>query len=136
MKHRAFTLIELLVLVAIGAILISLILGLSGGCSRSTGTRTGVITKFSYKGIWQSTKSWEGDLAMEGMASGEDGKTVPNVWHFSIVDKKMADQVEPLVGKKVKVRYEQTFTRNPFKRSTTYLVTAIEEINAKPKLEQ
>jgi len=135
MRNRAFTLIELLVVLAIVAILAALVLGAAGGCSRSSGTRVGTITKFSYKGIWQSTKSWEGDMAMEGVATDGEGKTLANVWHFSVTDAKMAERIEPLVGKKVKVRYEETFARNPFRRSTRYLVRDIEEVG-KTKLEQ
>jgi prepilin-type N-terminal cleavage/methylation domain-containing protein len=135
-KLTGFTLIELLVVCAIIAILAGLVLGAGGGCSRSSGTRVGTITKFSYKGIWKSTKSWEGDMAMEGIATGEDGKTMANVWHFSVLDPKMATNIEALVGKKVKARYEESFARNPLRRSTRYLVISVEEIGAKPKLEQ
>jgi hypothetical protein len=48
----------------------------------------------------------------------------------------MATNIEALVGRKVKVRYEETFGHNPLRRSTSYLVLGVEEIGAKPKLEQ
>lgn len=125
---KAFTIIELLVVTAIIAIIASMVMGMGGGCSRSEGTRVGTLTKFSYKGILNYTKSWEGDLALEGMVS--DGtKAMPNVWSFSVRNKAMADKVESLLGKQVKMRYTESFTRNPLKQGTSYLVTGIELLN-------
>lgn len=64
---KACTIIELLVVTAIIATIASVVMGMGGGCSRSEGTRVGTLTKFSYKGSLNCTKSWEGDLALKGM---------------------------------------------------------------------
>jgi len=119
---KAFILIELVAgLVIVAAILVlsaSAMLAIGGGCSRSEGIRFGVVTKFSYQGIWKSTKSWEGDLAMEGISTSVDGNMMANIWHFSVLDAKMAAKIEPLIGKKVKVHYDRALVRNPLRRST------------------
>jgi prepilin-type N-terminal cleavage/methylation domain-containing protein len=125
---KAFTLIEVLVVVAIAFILFSAIASTTGGCSRSEGTRVGTITKFSYKGIFGSTKSWEGDLALEGMVTDSTGKTVPNIWSFSVRSKVLSDRIEGLLGKQVKMRYQESLTRNPFKQSTSYLITDVQPL--------
>lgn len=132
-KLRAFTLVELMIVLAICAMLAGLVLSVGGGCSRSNGIRVGTITKWSHKGIWQATKSWEGELTMEGVLAGSKGSSLANIWSFSVVDPTMADRVEALVGKRVVVHYDQTLARNPFKRSTVYLVTGIEAAD-KPSL--
>jgi len=124
---RAFTLIELMIVVAIIAILASLIVGAGAGCSRSEGSRAGALTKFSYKGILTSTKSYEGELALQGLASGAQGSAA-NIWKFSVWDTQVAAQLEALVGSQVKLRYKETAFYNPFRRSTSYLVTKVEPV--------
>ena len=124
MKTKAFTLVEFLIVCAIVALLAAIVVRGTGGCSRSDGTRVGTLTKFSYKGIWSATKSWEGCLAMEGVATGD--RTLAVNWEFSVLDKAVAEQLEARVGQQVRVRYRQTLVYAPWKRSTTYLITRVE----------
>lgn len=118
------TLIELLILCAILALLVGIIAGTGGGCNRSDGVRVGTLTKFSYKGIWNATKSWEGCLAMEGVATGDC--TLAVNWNFSVLDKAVAEQLESKMGQPVRLRYRQTLFYAPWKRSTAYLVIRVE----------
>lgn len=126
---KAFTLVEFLVVVAILAILASLLLGLGNGCSSSTGTRVGQITKFSFKGL--TFKSYEGEMLLGGVRSAGERGVVANVWEFSVRDRELAQQMEKLVGKTVRVHYRQVLVHNPFRVDTSYTVTRVEEVNDK-----
>jgi type II secretory pathway pseudopilin PulG len=142
MKRKAFTLIELLIVCALAFLLLAAVLTLfSGGCSRSEGNRVGTVTKFSYKGVFNSTKSYEGELVMGGMRSSTTDKGVStltaNVWDFSVVDPAVAKQIEALQdsGHRAKLHYTQSLTHNPFTRDTSYIVTSATDLdtNAPPE---
>ena len=69
------------------------------GCGEhySEGMRTGVLVKFSQKGvIW---KSWEGQLNL--------GSVVPTVWEFSVTDPAVAEHLGKNVGKTFTIQYHQ-----------------------------
>lgn len=118
---KAFTLFELLISIAIIAILASFIGGLAGGCgTRSSGSRVGIVTKFSLKGF--VTDSYEGELMM-----GNGNATA--VWAFS-VDKSDADMVKKVEdamrsGKRVEVKYRQARVKG-FTQDTSYTVTDVQ----------
>lgn len=132
-KNKGFTLIKGLVCVAIVFILIGIIFGSASGCNVnvSDGFRVGTISKFTNKGIFK--KSWEGELIMGGVINKGESGTVANLWRFSTLDKKIADEINQAAssGKKVKITYHQTFIRNPFVRDTTYLVKSVEILDGK-----
>lgn len=131
MKSRnAFTLIELLIVVAIVALLGAIVVGAGGGCSVSDGTRTGTVTKFSKKGLM--VKSWEGELLLGGVRQGTSG-SVANVWQFTVLKPDIAEKMESLVGKDVKVKYHQVWLRNPIVRDTSYEILSVESITATPE---
>jgi prepilin-type N-terminal cleavage/methylation domain-containing protein len=123
---KAFTLIELLLVVAILALLLGLVVGVGGGCTRSEGSRAGIVTKFSHKGNF--TKSWEGELVMGGTRSSGDG-VQQNVWAFTVGsgDTNIIAQVKEALrsGVRVELEYRQSFGHNPFKRDTSYTVTKV-----------
>lgn len=128
MKTRsAFTLIELLICIAIVGILAALVIGGTGGCSVSDGTRVGTITKFSKKGLM--VKSWEGEMVLGGVRAAIQGGTVANNWQFTVLNSELAPKVEALIGKEVRVKYHQVWIHNPVTRDTSYEVLAIEEVN-------
>ena len=68
--------------------------------SYSEGERAGYVQKFSLKG-WVC-KTWEGELAMVPMPG-----SAPEKFYFTVRDGQVADRINALVGKQVKLRYEQ-----------------------------
>jgi hypothetical protein len=66
----------------------------------SRGERVGFVQKFSQRG-WLC-KTWEGELAM----ATEPG-VVPEKFHFSARGAPVAAQVNTILGKRVRIRYEQ-----------------------------
>jgi hypothetical protein len=76
------------------------------GCGEhySEGMRTGVLVKFSQKGvIW---KSWEGQLNLGGVTQTDKG-AVPTVWEFSVTDPSIAEHLQKNVGKTFTIQYHQ-----------------------------
>lgn len=118
-KSGAFTLVELLICIAIIAILASLAFGAVGGCgSKSTGSRVGIVTKFSLKGV--AIDSYEGELMM-----GNGNATA--VWAFSVdKDPTLVEKVQAAMrsGKRVEVQYRQKLIKG-FSQDTTYNVTDV-----------
>lgn len=68
--------------------------------SYSEGERAGYVQKFSRKG-WVC-KTWEGDLALVNLP-GQPAE----IFTFSVLDTKVADKINSLVGKRVAIHYEQ-----------------------------
>lgn len=134
MKNKsAITLIELLIVLVIGLVIGLILLGMSPGAigtivGKSDGKRIGVLTKFSYKGVF--IKSYEGELNLGGLRNGMDNdgnQTVTaNVWTFSVSDQNIAKKVEDLVGKQVMIKYHQSFAG--ISRDTSYDVVEIQEV--------
>lgn len=96
------------------------------GCGRnySTGERSGVVWKFSNKGlIW---KSWEGEMNLGGMSVGEGGVVVPNRWSFSCLDEAVAKTIADAQrsGKRVTLHYRQWFM-GPIKIETGYEIESV-----------
>lgn len=128
-RSKAFTLVELLVVVAMTVI----ILGMAGGLlstlfsNYSVGSRIGTVTKLSQKGVFH--KSWEGELLMGGFGKDETGRTVANIWRFSITDDKIAAKVQDVMdhNKPVKLEYNQGGLRL-WSRDTSYVITGVKLI--------
>ena len=95
----------------------------------SEGVRVGTVQKFSVKGFM--TKSWEGELVMEGVklkAGAEGGTRGGNVWAFSVSDAAVAKVIDNAVmsGGVVALRYCQNNPLNPLKgldAQTSYRIT-------------
>lgn len=111
------------------AFLVSFLFG-SAGCSGcgsdySTGVRSGVIVKFSRKGLL--CKSWEGEVNLGGMVSTDSG-SVPNVWKFH-ADESNAPAIEKAVraGKPVQLHYKQ-WTISPWCQDSDYDVMTVEPV--------
>lgn len=96
----------------------------------SNGTRVGVITKFSNKGI--VFKSWEGELLQQGIKIVMDDKgnntSMANVFSFSVTDPSVVEKINNAMnsGKQVKVHYRQWFV-SPVAQLTDYTVVDVEE---------
>lgn len=86
--------------------------------SYSDGERSGVVIKFSNKGMM--IKTWEGELSQGSMMEGG----VPKVWEFSVVDQDIVDKVKIAArqGNRATLVYEQYLFPNPFTRSTNYVL--------------
>ena len=92
----------------------------------SDGIRSGIVQKFSKKGLL--IKSWEGELVMEGnkfsQASGG------NVWKFSVSEPAVAAVVDSATmhGNSVSLKYCQTYF-NVGTTDTDYrIIEAIEKV--------
>ncbi len=68
--------------------------------SYSTGERAGYVQKFSQKG-WLC-KTWEGELAIVAIPG-----SLPEIFHFTVRDDKVAAEINTLMGKRVALSYEQ-----------------------------
>lgn len=96
----------------------------------SDGIRVGSLQKFSKKGY--VTKSWEGEIVMEGTkirSTGDGGVRGGNVWAFSVTDPAVAKVVEEAFmsgAPAVTLKYCQAnpldITRG-LTTSTSYIVT-------------
>ena len=131
-RNFGFTLIELFVTIFITLVTIGIFVGAVGNVlGKSDGKRIGVLTKFSYKGLF--IKSYEGELNMGGIRNkvNNDGNrsVVANVWEFSCSNPLMAEKLENLVGKEVVIKYHESFAG--LQRDTRYDVVSVEEVNNK-----
>lgn len=90
------------------------------GMTYSEGTRSGILTKVSKKGV--IFKTYEGELIVGGINDG-DGAILPaKTFAFSISDKKIYDILEADQGSKVVVHYKQVFKNFFWQGDTDYFV--------------
>ena len=68
--------------------------------SYSAGERAGYVQKFSQKG-WLC-KTWEGEMAIVAIPG-----SLPEIFHFTVRDDKVAAEINILMGKRVALSYEQ-----------------------------
>lgn len=126
-RKSGLTLVELIVGLVICFVAISIFVSMLG-FSTSDGTRVGVLTKFSHKGLVY--KSYEGELNMGGVRNSIDSEgnrsVVANVWEFSCTRPDVAKKIKSLIGKEVVIEYHQSF--GGFSRETSYDVVSIEEV--------
>lgn len=115
----------IIVVVAI-VVLAALTRGCVGGCvsDYSDGSRTGVVTKFSRKGVF--IKSWEGELVMGGAVAGTDGSVVANVFPFTVTDPAVVTAVQSAQegARHVTLRYRQ-WLQGPIEMGTDYDVVEV-----------
>jgi hypothetical protein len=94
--------------------------------SYSEGERAGVLQKFSKRG-W-ICKTYEGELAQYVV-----GGVAPQIWHFSVRDDAVAEQLHKAVGQNVRIHYEEHrgLPTNCF-GETDYFATRFEVIGPAP----
>jgi hypothetical protein len=73
--------------------------------SFSDGTREGILYKFSRKG--NIFKTYEGEIVQPGLRSVQGGTINTNNLMFSVVDVQVADSLNNVIGKTVKIHYIQ-----------------------------
>jgi hypothetical protein len=94
--------------------------------SYSEGDRAGVLQKFSRKG-WLC-KTYEGELALY-VVSG----VAPEIWSFSVRDDAVAEQLQSLVGERVRIRYsEHVGIPTTCFGETPYFATSVELVDPVP----
>ena len=105
----------------------------------SDGYREGVLFKFSRKG--DIFKTYEGELVQPGLRSIVGGSINTNNFYFSVTDKALADSLEQVIGKNVKVHYNQFRKTLPWRgdnyntqnqESGQYIIDRIESVSAAP----
>lgn len=94
--------------------------------SYSEGERAGVLQKFSKRG-WLC-KTYEGELAMYVV-----GGVAPQIWHFSVRDDVVAEQLHDVVGQQVRLKYSEHpgLPTNCF-GETDYFVEAVDAVGPPP----
>ena len=97
----------------------------------SDGNRVGYVDKFSYKGLFDSTKTHEGQMSMQNFVSdGNGGMT--NTFEFSV--RKDADDIIAKVSAArdsrhcVKLHYDQTVGHKFWVQGTDYRVTDVTDL--------
>jgi hypothetical protein len=98
------------------------------GQGYSTGSRMGVVTKFSNKGLVM--KSWEGEMNLGGFRnktnSNGESLVVANVFVFSVTSPDIAKQINEAMisGARVELVYNQWFLP-PLSQDSGYTITAV-----------
>jgi hypothetical protein len=96
--------------------------------SYSEGERAGVLQKFSKRG-W-ICKTYEGELAQYVV-----GGVSPQIWHFSVRDPAVAEQLHKAVGQQLRIRYnEHRGLPTTCFGETSYFAGGFEVISAPPPL--
>lgn len=102
----------------------------------SDGTRDGVLYKFSRKG--NIFKTYEGEMVQPGLRSMGGGAINTNNFFFSVADLKIADSLNKVIGKTVKVHYVQYRKSLPWRgenyngknqESGQYVIDRIEQVS-------
>ena len=98
------------------------------GCSEhySDGERSGVVTKFSHKGIF--VKTWEGEMNLGGaVPGGKGGWLVSNIWEFTVQDGSLVSKLQEAQrsGKPITVKYNEWLIGPAFRTDSGYYITEI-----------
>lgn len=87
--------------------------------SYSDGVRSGLLTKFSHKGMM--LKTWEGELS-QGISGGQ-------IFAFSVMDnqEKVITDLKELEGQYVKLTYVERYKTFPWWGDTKYFITEVKK---------
>lgn len=117
----------------LGGILLLVLLGFGGvfffnyGLVYSDGYRDGTLIKFSRKGY--VFKTYEGELNQGGIANPAPGTALANqIWRFSVKEAAVAEKLNLLGGKVVRLHYKQYNKVLPWDGETNYIVDEAEEV--------
>lgn len=97
----------------------------------SEGTRIGVVTKLSYKGLFW--KSWEGTLNQGGTKIESDGQgnsqVVANAIDFNVSDPEVIEQLKSAAssGSRVEIHYNEWFMP-PLSIVNDHVVDSVKEL--------
>jgi hypothetical protein len=115
-KKRKKFIVILFLLLAVGFFIYYLICGMT----YSEGTRSGVLTKVSKKGI--IFKTYEGELNVGGFNQGEGTIMPASIFKFSTTEKVIYDQLEAAQGNKVVLHYKQVIKNFFWQGETDYFI--------------
>lgn len=106
--------------VVLSLALIFLGLYLIGNISISVGERTGVVTKFSHKGLFVQT--WEGELLQGGLGQG-----VTSSWAFTVSDDKVIEDIHKVQrsGDRCTLKYRQLLFSPIWQGDTSYFIVEV-----------
>lgn len=97
------------------------------GAVYSDGYRDGTLIKFSRKGF--IFKTYEGELNQGGIANSAPGTALANqIWKFSVKDDQVAEKLNMLGGKVVRLHYKQYIKTFVWEGETNYIVDGAEEV--------
>lgn len=89
----------------------------------STGNRTGLLQKFSYKGT--VFKTYEGELILSSIRSQQNVTLASEKFFFSVTDPETARKLENLQGRFVTVHYRMKNGTLPWRGESRYLVDSV-----------
>lgn len=98
-----------------------------------TGVKSGELNYLVYKGV--IFKTYEGKLIQSGFRADKPGGLQSNQFEFSVVDKKIAEQLMISSGKNVQLHYKEYFGKLPWRGYTKYIVDSIIMIEERPRNE-
>ena len=117
----------------LGWTILVVVLGVGGyvfynyGAVYSDGYRDGTLIKFSRKGY--VFKTYEGELNQGGIANPSQGTALANqIWKFSVKENAVADKLNLLGGKVIRLHYKQYNKNFIWEGETNYLVDGVEEV--------
>ncbi len=93
----------------------------------SDGNRSGLLQKLSRKGT--IFKTYEGELVLSSISSTANVALASEKFYFSVANKTVADKMDSLEGKKVKVHYLQMNGTLPWRGDSEYIVDKVEPDN-------
>lgn len=96
-----------------------------------TGVKSGELNYLVYKGV--VFKTYEGKLIQSGFRADKPGGLQSNQFDFSVVDRKIAEQLMISSGKNVQLHYKEYFGTLPWRGYTKFVVDSIIMIEEKPK---
>jgi hypothetical protein len=114
-KFRKFVLITVLILIA-GFFIYYFVCGMA----YSEGTRSGILTKVNREGF--ITKTYEGELNLDSLNSGDDTIMAGSIFRFSISEPRVYYELENAQGRKVVVHYKQVIKNFFWQGETDYFV--------------
>lgn len=113
----------LLLIVCAGLIIYYLICGLT----YSEGTRSGILTKVSKKGV--IFKTYEGEMNVGGLNQG-DGTIMPlAVFKFSVREKPVYEELEQAQGEKVVLHYKEVIKSFFWQGEEDYFVYKVSRVH-------
>jgi hypothetical protein len=110
-----------------GLVILVIVLGLflywKYSFTYSEGNRAGLLQKFSLKG--NMFKTYEGELILSSVKSSADVSLASEKFHFSVVDKPLAEQLLKLEGTTVVLHYREKNGTLPWRGETAFLVDGV-----------